>query len=208
MYPVNICPDQGTGVPQNQTVFRGSACKYEDNFQDYKISCAVPTPPTPDLGPLPYPPGFDYQPRPPIDWYDGACPSEICIQQTADSDGWMIGVYPTAWCILGASYTTLAKTLLAEGVRRIRSPVPWAGPASIQILLAGQDDENIVFHASEISVTPRDANDVPLAAAVSCDNCGDLEFFNLPANVANIDANITMPNPDDIAQVAVFWFDS
>ncbi|KAF2233378.1 hypothetical protein EV356DRAFT_568035 [Viridothelium virens] len=196
-YPINQCPQQASGTYRDFTDFRGSRCLTDTHSGAWEISCNPPIGQTPPFGI-------------PFYWYDGSCrPHEICIDRPVDPSQMIPhGQYSTAWCVAGSAMVTLSQAALANDVRRVQATPQdrWSMNENIEIILTGQNDDDILFKAHEITLGARDTNKNPVGQPISCSECSNLRFSNWPQGTANFDSNITLPNVNDIANLhMVSW---
>ena len=68
-----------------------------------------------------------------------------------------------------------------------------------EIILAKQNDDGVLFQALEMSLAARDVDNNTLASLVSCTNCGRLSLQHSPPNMDNLEINIKLPDPKDVA---------
>ena len=79
--------------------------------------------------------------------------------------------------------------------------------ANVRLFLTEQHDYDESYTASEISITPRDSNNVTIAQPVSCSQCDTLSFVDPPANVDHFGVDVTLPNPQDTITLHTWSWD-
>lgn len=112
------------------------------------------------------------------------------------------GTFPKAWCVSHLSFVTIALAGLANLRRQINVPDP--GPPhreNVEFVLTEQKDADLLFNASYITLVPRDTHHEWLTQPASCTGCSSLGLLDVPVNMADLELNITLPNPEDRAVV-------
>lgn len=189
-WPINKCPQAGSGTPLHYTHFKKSACISHLSPREYTIACG------PDSL------------SPPRNWYPGMCgPLEVCVDDPTDNAlGWRRGVYPTSRCV---SLTNFFKLDATEASSVKQATFYTQDGQSLELILTESGSSNILVKADSISLAARDANDNVLDQPVECSSCGVLKFEHFPAGTAHLDANVKLPHDRDRASLrAIAWTDS